>query len=183
MKSSSLFVAFSRLCLPSNARSIDIPTAHDKLFDVTYRGVYEQGVETFLSIPYGQDTGGENRFKPPNLYTPPRGSFFQADSPGPACPQPHGAYAFPLYLSNITAISEDCLHLNVYRPIGTCAGDSLPVMVYIHGGSFFIGGKDELVIQPGGLTHRSIEMDHPVIVGNINYRLGGKQNCSLQAPH
>lgn len=34
-----------------------------------------------------------------------------------------------------TATSEDCLRLNVFRPNGTTAGDNLPIMVYIHGGT------------------------------------------------
>jgi carboxylesterase type B len=107
------------------------PTAHDSSCGVTYQGVCENGIETFLSIPYGQDTGGENRFKPPRPYVPRHGSVFDATKKGPACPQPHGAYAFPLYLSNITSISEDCLHLNVYRAEGTRSNAKLPVMLYV----------------------------------------------------
>lgn len=150
------------------------PVVHDVTSDVTYRGVWSPGIETFFAIPYGQDTGGENRFKQPQPFVPTPGSFINAVEPGPACPQPHGDYAFPLYLSNITGISEDCLHLNVYRPEGAECDANLPVMLYIHGGSFFIGSKDELTIQPEGLIRRSVEMGHPVVVVNINYRLGSK---------
>ena len=74
----------------------------------------------------------------------------------------------------MTEISEDCLHVNVYRAPGTSANASLPVLVYIHGGSFIIGSKDELVIQPGGLILQSVAIGKPVIVVTINYRLGGK---------
>ena len=147
--------------------------AHDPELDVTYRGVCYDGIETFYSIPYGQDTSGENRFKPPRPAVPAKGSTINAVSKGPACPQPKGDAFNPLYLSNITEVSEDCLHLNVYRAQGTASDAKLPVSLYIHGGSFYIGSKDELTIQPGGLIQRSVEMGRPIIYVTINYRLGG----------
>ena len=147
--------------------------ARDPKLDVTYTGVSRDGIETFFSIPYGKDTSGEHRFKPPRPFSPTKGSTIDASSAGPACPQPKGDLYIPLYLSNITEVSEDCLHLNVYRAQETKAGDKLPVMLYIHGGSFYIGSKDELTIQPGGLIVRSAEMGIPVVFVTINYRLGG----------
>ncbi|KAK3686622.1 hypothetical protein LTR37_019644 [Vermiconidia calcicola] len=148
------------------------PPVHDAEYDVTYEGICDGGIETFLSIPYGKDTGGNNRFRPPQPYVHARGSTFTAQGQGPACPQPSGAIFFPLYLSNITSISEDCLHLNVYRAAGTAPDAKLPVMVYIHGGGFYAGSKDEITIQPGGLILDSVNMGHPVVVVNINYRVG-----------
>ena len=143
--------------------------------DVTYTGVSFDGIETFYSIPYGLDTGGVNRFKIPQPYVPTAGSAFDATIPGPKCPQAQStADGFvPLYLTNVSEVSEDCLHVNVYRAAGTSPDALLPVMLYIHGGSFIIGSKDELVIQPGGLILQSVDMGQPVIVVTINYRLGG----------
>lgn len=149
-----------------------VPTAYDRSADVKYVGSYIDEVETFLAVPYGQDTGGNERFRPPRPYTPACGSTIYAQSRGPACPQPYGAAAFPLYLGNITEVSEDCLHLNIARPNGTRAYDKLPVMLHIHGGSFFLGSKDEPAIQPGGLILQSVTNGHPVMVVEINYRLG-----------
>ena len=148
------------------------PTARDPDLDLTYKGVLENGIETFLSIPYGKDTSGEHRFKPPRPASPAKGSTIVAQSKGPACPQPQGAVITPLYLSNITETSEDCLHLNVYRPEYTSPDAKLKVMLYLHGGGFYIGSKDELVIQPAGLILRSVGMGHPVLFVTINYRLG-----------
>lgn len=144
--------------------------------DVTYTGVTYDGIETFYSIPYGQDTGGENRFKVPVPYTAEAGSAYDATKPGPKCPQSQStADSFiPLYLSNVSDVSEDCLHVNVYRAEGTTSDALLPVMLYIHGGSFIIGSKDELVTQPGGLIKQSVKIGQPVIAVNINYRLGGQ---------
>lgn len=62
--------------------------------------------------------------------------------------------------------SEDCLFLNIFTPEGAKAGDKLPVLISIHGGSF-----------TGGCGHEK-HFDGPVwpqkgVIGvTINYRLG-----------
>ena len=140
---------------------------------VTYEGIRRDGIDVFYSVPYGQDTGGANRFKPPKPFVAKAGTSIRANSQGAVCPQPRGDYFSPLYLSNVTEISEDCLHLNIYRPAGISSHANVPVMLHIHGGSFFIGSKDELVIQPEGLVLRSVQMGLPVIFVTISYRLGG----------
>ena len=118
------------------AQAIPIATnVHDK--GVTYRGIYANDVEGFLTIYYGESTAGNNRFRPPVPYTPLANSTINATAPGPACPQRvvHGSLdPFNCY-ELVTEISEDCLSLNIWRPNGTKAGDNLPVLLYIHGGS------------------------------------------------
>lgn len=53
-----------------------------------------------------------------------------ATTDGPGCPQvctlPPGGCP-PI-------MSEDCLLMNIYTPLGASAGDNLPVMIFIHGG-------------------------------------------------
>lgn len=162
----------SLLSICISVSAIKAPTVHDASCAVTYNGFEESGVENFFSIPYGQDTGGSNRFKPPKPYTPPPGSSIDATSRGPECPQPRKAPAIPFYWSNYSHVSEDCLHLNVYRPKNTAPNAKLPVLIYIHGGSFFEGSKDELVSQPPGLILQSVNNGDPIIAVTINYRLG-----------
>lgn len=103
---------------------------------VTYRGIERDGLQYFHGIPYGQDTSGQNRFKPPRLYVPTPGSIIDATKPGVACPQPLGKSSPPLGQGNVTQISEDCLNLNIVRPKlnDTHGFGKLPVMVWIHGG-------------------------------------------------
>jgi para-nitrobenzyl esterase len=62
-------------------------------------------------------------------------------------------------------MSEDCLYLNVWSPTG-CQPGSLPVMVWIHGGSFVAGSGSEARLDGTKLAHRG------VVVVTINYRVG-----------
>jgi carboxylesterase type B len=141
---------------------------------VTYNGLERNGIEVFLGIPYGQDTSGKNRFKPPKRHMAARGSTVEATSYGPSCPQQLGQWLPPITLGNVTDISEDCLNLNVARPKGTRSKDRLPVMVYIHGGSFWVGNNHEPTILPDGLILESVRNQLPVIHVAMNYRLGCK---------
>lgn len=150
------------------------PTVVDQHSNVTYQGFVRNDIEVFLGIRYAEDTGGENRFKPPQLYVPDNGSTINATAYGPACPQPLGRPGlYPLYLSNITDVSEDCLNLNIARPNTTDELSQHPVMVWIHGGSFWSGSNADIVSAPDGLILQSIENKLPVIHVAINYRLGG----------
>ena len=121
--------------------------------NVTYSGVYASENEVFFGIKYGQNTGGENRFKPPVPYVPPKNSVIEAVSPGFACPQEQEPPA-------IFPISEDCLALNVWRPNGTKAGDDLPVLVYIYGGM----SNDNFNSQSRGVHRLLISRDQAVSI-------------------
>ncbi|OBT47507.1 hypothetical protein VE00_03167 [Pseudogymnoascus sp. WSF 3629] len=148
------------------------PRVIDTKRDVTYAGLERNGIEVFLNIPYGQDTGGANRFKPPKPRVAVPGSTIEVKTYGPSCPQQLGNWTPPISLGNITNISEDCLNLNVARPKGACADDKLPVMVYIHGGSFWAGDNHDPTILPDGMILESEKNGLPIIHVSLNYRLG-----------
>jgi len=60
--------------------------------------------------------------------------------------------------------SEDCLYLNIYRPLNSL-NRKLPILVWIHGGSFVAGS--------GSLYDGSfLALTQNIIVVTINYRLG-----------
>jgi len=61
--------------------------------------------------------------------------------------------------------SEDCLYLNVWAPMWPPRG-SLPVMVWLHGGSNAFGSGSQSIYDGASLTA------HGVILVTINYRLG-----------
>lgn len=150
------------------------PVALDAIRNVKYLGLERNGIELFLGVYFGEDTGGANRFKPPRPHVPVAGSTVNASSYGPACPQPYGLYVPPLLLTEVTEISEDCLHLNIARPKGTKPGDKLPVLVFIHGGSFWIGQNREITNAPDGMILESVQNGLPIIHVHIQYRLGCK---------
>lgn len=175
------FVAACTACFLTVSSATTIPTVVDSRHHVTYQGLNRNGVEAFLNIPYAQDTGGKNRFKPPKAYVPSHETI-KANAYGPACPQPLGGWVIPISLTNVTEISEDCLNLNVVRPKGTSSHDSLPVMIYIHGGSFWAGQNQEITINPDGMILESVKNGLPIIHVAMNYRLGCKwPSCVSEA--
>ncbi|THH13515.1 hypothetical protein EW146_g6719 [Bondarzewia mesenterica] len=99
----------------------------------TFRGVATaNSTEKWLGIPYVQRPVGNLRFKAPVAIEEPFRGVQDASAFGNACPQPPA--------DDLGApIGEDCLVLNVYRPLGTSADAKLPVLVWIHGGFYMIG--------------------------------------------
>lgn len=165
-----------------DGRASASPTVVDTAHNVTYVGLARNGIEVFLNIPYGADTGGANRFRPPQpAAVPPPGATVVAQSYGPACPQVPRNSTNPTELSSFAQTSEDCLSLNVARPAGPRA-KLLPVMVYMHGGSFWVGWNGDLSIAPDGLILQAQENKTPVLHVAMNYRLGGKQRHDAHEP-
>ena len=83
------------------------------------RGKVNKGVSVFRGVPYGANTGGANRFKPPMkpvAWTGVKDAFTN----GPSAPQdsgdPGGELIGDAMLMGNTTLSEDCLTLNVYTP-------------------------------------------------------------------
>ncbi|KAK7563761.1 Alpha/Beta hydrolase protein [Phyllosticta paracitricarpa] len=112
--------------LGSTNASTSPATAHDTTRNVTYAGTVANDVEQFPSIPYGQPTSGTRRFANPVPASLADGSVVDATSDGDACPQPDAEASG--FGANVRR-SEDCLRLNVARPVGTKEGDELPVVV------------------------------------------------------
>ena len=127
------------------------------------RGHLDEGIPAFFGIPYGSNPSGELRFQAP-LPAPPWSGVREASEFGPIAPQPAalGGFAIP---GDPSEQSEDCLSLNVWTP--SIDGPLLPVMFFIHGGSFTSGTGASLVYRGGVLAGEG-----NVVVVTINYRLG-----------
>ena len=69
---------------------------------------------------------------------------------------------YPLLVPD-TGMSEDCLYLDIYTP---ATSGSKAVMVFIHGGGFFIGASTTLINGTTLAAHEDI------VLVSINYRLG-----------
>ncbi|KAG0647212.1 Secreted lipase [Hyphodiscus hymeniophilus] len=145
----------------------------DRRTNVTYHGVSDHGVDTFLGISYGQDTSGAGRFAPPKPFIPAQNSIINATAAGARCPQP--MIPFPPIsniVSNVTDISEDCLNLRITRPSTPSKSEKLPVLVFIYGGGYAIGQIYDMFYQPDQLVKDSVSSGTPVIYVAMNYRLG-----------
>jgi len=119
-------------------------------------GVVQAGVASFKGIPYASAPVGSLRWRPPQP-APESSTIRTAYEYGPACQQPSmpgpGSYG----------TSEDCLTLNVFRPFEI--EDPLPVMIWIHGGSFVAGTAGDPLFDGSKLAQAG------VIVITLNYRL------------
>lgn len=122
-------------------------------------------LNVFRGVPYAQPPLGDLRFRRPV----PLKTFGAVEALGfaSACAQNASLFEVDKYLVN-KRLSEDCLYLNVWAPSGgqSEAADSLrPVMVWIHGGGFLVGGASEEYYQGDVLAAKE-----GVVVVSMNYR-------------
>jgi para-nitrobenzyl esterase len=131
------------------------------------RGVEGNGCIVFRGIPFAAPPVGARRFGPPEPPQP--WGDLDASTFGPASlqarPQPGGGVFSGAFGAGELPIEEDCLYLNVWSPAQP--GESLPVMVWIHGGAFVIGTGASPMYDATALATRG-----RVVVVTINYRLG-----------
>lgn len=128
--------------------------------DGAVRGtVVDDAYRTFQGIPYAAPPVGDLRFRPPEPAQPWEEER-DATAPGSPCPQLAGA------TNPQASTDEDCLFLNVTTPAGldAAAGD-LPVMVWIHGGSWRTGSG-------ANYDASALALEGDVVVVTVNYRLG-----------
>ena len=112
----------------------------------------------YHGIPYAAPPVGDLRWRPPHPASKWDGVRV-ADQFGRACIQTNAAIA------DLPAPSEDCLYLNVWTPAKR-VGESLPVLVWIHGGGFVAGAPAEKLYHGEWLAKKG------VVVVSIAYRLG-----------
>eukprot|EP00930_Biecheleria_cincta_P070774 TRINITY_DN58383_c0_g1_i1.p1 TRINITY_DN58383_c0_g1~~TRINITY_DN58383_c0_g1_i1.p1 ORF type:complete len:531 (+),score=57.76 TRINITY_DN58383_c0_g1_i1:47-1639(+) len=116
--------------------------------------------DEFLGIPFAEPP---QRFE---LAKPWQRSYgnrsFIADNYGPWCPQLDG---------DDPSGNEDCLFLNVWRPVGSARGGNMSMMVWIHGGSFVMGDAGDRV-EPNTYNGCGLAARHGLVIASMNYRLG-----------
>lgn len=125
-------------------------------------GREQDGVASFLGVPYAAPVTIENRFDAPQEPTPwsaPR----PATELGGVCPQ------LPTYgpvgrgATSRIAHASDFLTVNVRTP---SVSGRAPVLVWLHGGGYAVGSANEPQLQTGAFAASGI------VEVTVNYRLG-----------
>ncbi|BEJ15098.1 hypothetical protein CspHIS471_0408650 [Cutaneotrichosporon sp. HIS471] len=138
-------------------------TAGGKAIKIT--GGRSFGYDAFLGIPFAEPPTGAKRWdRPtPKVFT----GDIQARKFAPSCMQSSSP------LDGANGRSEDCLYLDVMTPNRVAGSNSkLPVMVWIYGGGFSSGSTALYTMLSPLFIKRSSATGKPVIVVNINYRMG-----------
>ncbi|GAC1417457.1 MAG: carboxylesterase family protein [Acidobacteriaceae bacterium] len=120
--------------------------------DGTLRGEMADGVKVFKGVPFAEPPVGDLRFRAPIKVKPWTGE--------------RDATQFaPMAMQSGTdeAMSEDCLYLNVWAPVG--AGP-FPVLVWVHGGGN-TGGASHSAVVDGATFARA-----GIVCVTVAYRLG-----------
>ncbi|GAQ40591.1 hypothetical protein AtubIFM55763_007417 [Aspergillus tubingensis] len=128
-----------------------IPTEYGAVRGFPAFNTTDIAVTAWKGVPYAADTGGENRFRPPQPRPRWNGTLDAKDF-GYACPDSQQTYT----------VDEDCLSVNIWTNANsTDAG--LPVFMWIYGGECT---SAQPLFDGGGLAQKD------VVVVTINYRAG-----------
>jgi para-nitrobenzyl esterase len=132
------------------------------------------GTLAWLGIPYAKPPVGELRWRPPAEPTP-WTDVRSARAFGASCAQggrmfspssTYGGYSLAVRDNLGKPVgSEDCLYLNIWRPAGSSG--TLPVIVFIHGGSNVVGYTADPMYDGAALATKA-----NAVVVTLNYRLG-----------
>lgn len=134
-----------------------------KCVNGTFVGKRTENVIAYKGIPFtGKPPVGELRWKAPEEYLPDEGiyeAYYNGKSP---CQEEDISEGGSLYYQ-----SEDCLYLNVWKAEGEPV-EKRPVMVWIHGGGYAMGGTADPLYDCHNLA-----MENPdVVFVSIAYRVG-----------
>jgi para-nitrobenzyl esterase len=131
----------------------------------TVQGAMTGAVLSFKGIPFAAPPVGNLRWQPPQAPAAWSG-IRQSTSFGHDCMQANDPAVTPL----ATTPSEDCLYLNIWRTtnsaVGAAQNAKLPVMVWIYGGGYVVGGTS--IPQYDGTQFAK----QGVILVTLNYRIG-----------
>lgn len=134
-----------------------------KCINGTFVGRKTENIIAYKGIPFtGKPPVGELRWKAPVDVIPDEGvyeAYYNAKSAHQVVSETENA---SLYYQ-----SEDCLYLDIWKA-DDAAAEKKPVIVWIHGGGFELGGT----VEPISECHNFVEENPDVIMVSITYRLG-----------
>ncbi|XP_042894419.1 cholinesterase 2-like [Penaeus japonicus] len=120
---------------------------------------------SYYGIPYAKPPLEKLKLKDPVRADKWAGTRDGSKMPPPCLQPPFESVLFGRPVSADDMIGdEDCLFLNVFTPKKKKPDERLPVMVFIHGGAFFVGAAEDY------LPH--VLMNHRIVLVVLQYRLG-----------
>ncbi len=123
-------------------------------------------VRRFAGVPFGAPPIGDDRFRAARP-APPWPGTLSAEAFGPA---PMQALAGPMTGAvpgmAVESMSEGCLTLNIWCPVAE-RDQPRPVLVWIYGGAFVIGGSSLPTYDGARLA-----AEQDIVVVSVNYRVG-----------
>lgn len=128
------------------------------------RGVVEDGVRTWRGMPYAAPPVGALRFRAPQA--PASWDGVRDAGRYGALPMQKRGFAAIGGAGARTPMAEDCLTINVSAPRDIGAGGK-PVVVWIYGGGFSLGGSASPLYRGRHLVERG-----DVVFVSFNYRVG-----------
>ncbi|BBX45074.1 carboxylesterase/lipase family protein [Mycobacterium cookii] len=128
----------------------------------TVEGFTRDGVHRWRSIPYAQAPVGSLRFRAPRPAQPWPGVRYCHGFT--KCAPQERRYTV-MGVGKYQPMGEDCLTLNVVSP-QMPESDSLPVMVFVHGGGYIMGSSATPIYDGVALARRGC------VYVSVNYRLG-----------
>jgi len=134
---------------------ITIPTATPSF---TVRGEAHGDVNHFYGIPFSKPRTPPNRFALPEEYEHAAGSTYIAKDQKDECVQSSGVG------------SEDCLYLDVYMPASANPTNQKHVLVWIFGGAWQTGSKNDYSGVLWASQQWTDEVDR-ILVVTVNYRM------------
>ncbi|KJZ69079.1 hypothetical protein HIM_11529 [Hirsutella minnesotensis 3608] len=161
------------------------PSARGPMVELSFgsfTGKSSHGIETFNGIPYAEPPVGPLRLRPPKKLSRHVGHKVVSRR-APVCPQmimdrkssamvaKYAPSVFKLPFWQAAKGQEDCLIVTVQRPAGVSSNQKLPVLIFLHGGGYEIGGAaayDSTLFLATAMRDKQ-----PFIYVALNYRLGG----------
>ena len=134
-----------------------------KCVNGTFVGKRSDNIIAFKGIPYvGSQPVGGLRWKAP-VDVIPNDGVYEAYYNGKTAPQKEEA-SEP---ASLYCQGEDCLYLNIWKS-AEASDEKKPVMVWIHGGGYAMGGTADPLYE----CHNLVKENPDVIVVSIAYRVG-----------
>src|SRR6201995_481293 len=137
----------------------------------TVEGFTRDGVHRWRSIPYARPPIGARRFRAPEPAEPWPGVRYCHGFT--KCAPQERRYTV-LGVGKAQPVGEDCLTLNVVAPEAP-GSESLPVMVFVHGGGYILGSSATPIYDGVALARRGC------VYVSVNYRLGALGCLDLSA--